>query len=182
MTSERNSGDVLTGLLSIFDSLFRMLRASTTEYDEIRARFYGGWLHEDGRWTERADWMRSELRALRGRRDGIRVLPELAVALISIPARGLRGTARIRTDRSAYSFEQKMVDTLLSTDLVLLNPAVDEDILVISDDEDLVPAVMAAQSLYGRVALLRRRVVGWGCNDHHLVDLGVAMPVFQFPL
>jgi len=179
ITAERNAGAVQVGCLSIIEALTAALVASGASYGEIRARFYGGWLHEDGRWTERAEWMREELRNMRGLRHGIRLLPELAVALMSQPRRDIRGTARIRTDRSGYSHQQKMVDTMLCVDLVLMSLAPDEDIVVVSDDDDVIPAMIVAQATLGRIRLFRHRELGKSCNDHHLRELGLPITVFR---
>jgi hypothetical protein len=67
--------------------------------------------------------------------------------------------------RRTRGMSEKMVDTAMASDVVdLAHREVDRWILILGEDDDLVPAVLTAEATRvgceGRVLLLRRRIEG----------------------
>lgn len=163
---EQRLSDAAANLQWVFDVVTKYvaLRVSSRygRISELQVRLYGGWLDERGQATGRADWIYRVVGDMRGRRNGVRVLPQVATTIASCPDDALIGLCRKR----AGSREQKMVDTMMTVDLLHFAQERDAILLVMSDDDDMVPGVLAAASYWAKpVWLLRRRKDGAGLND-----------------
>jgi hypothetical protein len=108
---------------------------------------------------QQRSWLLRSIRRLSGLEDGVRIVPEIADSLACTPQLVLWGTYKNR--------EQKMVDQMLSHDaLFLARQGEHESLLIISDDEDFVPAVLVITSpTSARVCWMRQRDTG--SNDYH---------------
>lgn len=117
---------------------------------EVDIRLYGGWLDEVGSHTQCASWLLTSASSSRGRWNGLLVRPALIRSTIWRPDDELRGTFRSR----AATPRQKMVDGMIILDLVYFAQNDSSRLLLISDDDDLVPGALAA-------AGLRRDAISW---------------------
>ena len=144
------------------------------EVDELQVRLYGGWTLLNGRFTERGDWLVRRVSAARGLRDGIRVLPEIALAIEQRRGCRLRGLFRNRSGLN----EQKMVDSMICVDLLHFAKSFEGPIFLVSDDDDMVPALLAAgEADRQTVCVLRHREQGSGTNDDHLTSCRIRIEV-----
>lgn len=167
---ENNRTDVEENLISITNAVVSVCQTSVPEVGEIRLRIYGGWITQLGQYSTRALWILASLGSIRGRTNGIRVFPELAVSLDMHFGERLIGLWR--TDRTPS--QQKMVDGLIIVDS--LNASSHRKIIIVSDDDDFVPAVISiAASGVGPSFLIRRRYYGDGCNDSACKRAGVVL-------
>lgn len=165
---ERTALDVAANLTLLGDQLG--VAGARLGLEEIRARLYGGWVTQNNGFSQRANWMLVGLSHLRGLRSGVRVIPEMVTTCISAPPHRLIGT--LRTDRNPI--EQKMVDTLITADMIMY-PACDT-LLVVSDDDDMVPGLIAAsKSRNSSTKLLRVRPAGQALNDAVLTNLAITI-------
>jgi hypothetical protein len=136
---------------------------------DLDVRLYGGWIDEHGRYTQRAGWLLRGLPSLARRRHGVRLFSHLATCLCCSPRATLLGTFR----PIGRSRGQKMVDTMLAIDATHYATS-GFPFMVISDDDDLVPALLNARAIGGKVlSVLRYRHSGTGLNDHHCITAGV---------
>lgn len=167
-------GDLDANLSEFFKLLPERVGQVLTDVREIQARFYGGWIDESGRYTQLASEMLTALSSFRGLRDGMRVLPLLATSLERRMDYHLLGTIRMQ----ARPFRQKMVDTMMVADSLFLSRYDNRNIVLVSNDDDLVPAALeAVEELTGpaRICWLRLRDNGQGLNDGRLTSVGVAL-------
>lgn len=170
---ERNQLDVQTNLQSLVEEVQQVVSSVLPGVKEIRLRLYGGWRDERGSPSRNATWLASVIGQVRGRRNGVRILPTIVVSLLCRPSRDLLGTVRY----SARLARQKMVDAMLSVDVVHLADGANH-VVIVSDDDDLVPGCMAAACRASQPThLLRRRRGGTGLNDEALIDCGVLISV-----
>jgi hypothetical protein len=134
-------------------------RSESVGVHEVVCRLYGGWFAHDGTPMQQRSWLLRSIRRLSGLEDGVRIVPEIADSLACTPQLVLWGTYKNR--------EQKMVDQMLSHDaLFLARQGEHESLLIISDDEDFVPAVLVITSqTSARVCWMRQRDTG--SNDYH---------------
>lgn len=140
------------------------------EVDPLEVRYYGGWTDEEGLPGPAAAEAAAVLAALPDEIAGVRVRPKMATAMLPFPEAVLQGTVRlgVRPPR------QKMVDGMLGGDAVFAAWSGVERVCVVTDDEDLVPAMLTARAVSpNRPFWLRRRVPGSGLNDARLLELGV---------
>lgn len=172
---ERTLGDVTLNLEILVDGLVGICRSFVYPIDELLLRLYGGWIDEDGRLTRNAEWILSTLGRHRGRRDGIRVSPRIITSLAHLPGEILVGTVRSRTSPP----RQKMVDGIITVDAMYFAEQADWILLVVSDDDDLVPAALVASITTSRsnsfVYWARKRLVGGGLNDPLLIRSEVVL-------
>lgn len=167
---ENNRTDVEENLIKITDAIVGICRSAVPEVDSLRLRIYGGWITQLGQYSARAQWLLTSLGTIRRRTNGIRVYPEMAVSLAMHNTESLVGLWR--TDRSPS--EQKMVDELITADSI--NAASRMRIVIVSDDDDFVPAAISvAASSKGPAFLIRRRSEGEGCNDATCRRAGVVL-------
>ena len=145
--------------------------AGMVDGSRITVRLYGGWVQEDGVYTERSNWLFSQLHLFRQRVLGKYLLPQLALGLLDLPHLELRGSLRGKNKR------QKMVDTLLCTDLVTLSKTEQYDhVFVFSGDDDMVPGIVKYSSTAPHKPLTlicAKSKLMWGCNASLLRSLGV---------
>lgn len=151
---ESNRLDACLNLEQLIQDLVATLRIVMPGLRELRIRLYGGWLDERGQFSHLANWITPALEDQRGVRDGVRVLPRMALSPLCQPDARLRGTVRLEPRRR----RQKMVDGLIIIDAVTLGMQKVERLCVVSDDDDLVPGVLASRILFGVEASLLRTV------------------------
>lgn len=157
-------GRVVEAVVIGFRRAFRDIR-------DLDIRLYGGWIDERGSRTRAAVGLNAELPLLRSTIRGVKVRPVIATRILQVPDFVLRGTVRLRARRA----RQKMVDGMLGCDALFAASSGMKRVGVVTDDEDLVPALLAAQagsSTPGPV-WMRRRATGAAPNDDLLVERGV---------
>lgn len=141
-----------------------------SEVDNLEVRLYGGWTDEEGLPSPAAEEAASVLAALPGDIAGVRVRFRMATAMLPFPEAVLYGTVRL----GARPPRQKMVDGMLGGDAVFAARSGFARVCVVTDDEDLVPAMLTARALSSNGPFwLRRRVPGSGLNDAVLWERGV---------
>lgn len=172
---ERTALDVALNLTELLDRLTDSVGAAFPAATEIDARLYGGWVGEDGRYSRLAEWTFGALHQLRGRRNGIRLRPQMVISAACQPRDVLIGTVRLLSRPK----RQKMVDGLLTIDALHLSDE-EADFLLVSDDDDFVPAAMALRSATARSCfILRLRGPGQGLNDVTLSRNGIGLATLR---
>ncbi len=170
----QSSKDVEFIVEELLDKIVDIAIRTEPRISEIVVRFYGGWVDERGNFSNRALWALATLPNVRGLRQRIRILPDLAVALHSFPDDVLIGTVRYRYREGRAV--QKMVDCLLSVDAIQLASQYPCGVLIVSDDDDLVPCALAIRgSSTAPCHLIRIRAAGRGLNDNLLQKNGVSL-------
>ncbi len=137
-------------------------------------RFYGGWLDEDGHPSPNAQTLLATLPDLRGRRRGMVVRPELAMAMMAEPTLRLHGTVRLRGGRR----REKMVDQMIGCDMVFLAGSEGSfvDIAVFSSDDDLIPPLLMTNKIKPNLARwVRKHSIHTRPNDQRLRHLGLTI-------
>ena len=170
---ERTRIDAEVLLDEILESLSSRVRSLIQSADELLVRLYGGWTDKTGRATTRADWLTSLIPELRGRRNGLRVKPELITELAGDSNYRLRGTHRPDVDN-----KQKMVDAMLSFDVNFFAENYRYPLAVLTDDDDAVPALIlgAVSRQQGKSGIwLLRRKKDDAPNDAYLGQRGVVI-------
>lgn len=151
-------------LLELVADLIReaLPRPAHAVESEVLCRLYGGFMNIRGGSTEQYSRTLKKIRKLRGYENGVRILPQIARSLVCLPGSNLAGTYK--------NGGQKMVDQMMAHDVYNLAVQGEFDrLLLISDDEDFVPAVIStATFLGGPLIWLRRR--SSILNDAHLPD------------
>ena len=128
----RDALDLVAELISEMVSRF----GSGHDVHEVQCRLYGGWRDVTGKPTEHLVWVIRHLGRLRGLRGRMRIVPTVAEALACAPRKQLRATYRNRG--------QKMVDGMLAMDAHRYARFAEHSrIIVVSDDDDFVPVVLA---------------------------------------
>ena len=152
-------GDTVPALAEIVHVAVEAVRRDLPFVRTLDLRLYGGWLDESGFFSSPAARLLPELRRFRGLRGGIRIATSLALALRGVPDCRLIGSLRVTASRR----RQKMVDGMLTLDICFSasDPGV---VVMISDDDDLVPAALMASRAGGTVHWLRLRDRP-SCND-----------------
>ena len=146
---------------------------------EIELRLYGGWLNETAHFTQRGDWLLKRLHAARGLFSGNRVVPVLPLAIAERNSHVLRGLCRSKSGVQV----QKMVDSMICVDLLHYSRTRSGLIVTASDDDDLVPALLAASlSSTTPLRMLRHRAARHGLNDDHLLSSNVVIDLLPPPL
>lgn len=170
----RNSKDIEFIVDELLDKLVDSAKRVEPHVSEITVRLYGGWVDERGNFSDRAQWAIATLPNVRGRRQQVRIQPHLAVALHVFPDDVLIGTLRYRyRERRAI---QKMVDCLIAVDAIQLADQYPCGVLIVSDDDDLVPCALAIRgSSTAPCHLIRIRDAGRGLNDELLKKRGVSL-------
>lgn len=170
--SERTALDVDLNVDDLFTRLCLTVREHLASATEIDLRLYGGWVCEKGQYSRNALWMLVALNRHRGLRLGIRMMPQLVISAACQPTDVLVGTVRLR----ARPVRQKMVDALLTVDVLHLADALYAAFLIVSDDDDFVPCAIAARRMVDTPCyLIRHRLAGDGLNDSILTKSGVAL-------
>jgi len=104
---------------------------------------YGGWNLRDGRETRLASVLAPELRRYRRLVHGVAFRPELRTTTFALIAHQLVGLLR----PSPPPPRQKMVDTMLALDTIFAATRLGVPVWVVSEDDDLVPALAEAGPL-----------------------------------
>jgi len=169
--TEHTRIDVHANANAIIQAVIAVLRSRGHNRGELHARLYGGWLTERGEYSPRAQWLLASLDALRGRRQAWRVIPEIALGVMPCPTVHLVGSFRV----SDMGPQQKMIDTMLAVDMLHVAAVNGEQLVLVSDDDDLVPPSLASRMLTKDLVLvMRRRSPGSGLNDASCGTHGVA--------
>lgn len=160
---ERTAGDVASNLADVLP-LAVAEAARVFGAKEIAFRLYGGWIDERGVHSYKAQWLLTGLAWYRGRHSGAIVKPSLVTALACRSMDTLLGTVR---RSQAGQHHQKMVDSMIIVDAIHYCRDEGLPIMLFSDDEDLLPAALAAASMAPQAPFhwLRRRDVGSALND-----------------
>ena len=154
----------------LVDRLPCAFRVAFPDVRELDIRLYGGWVDELGHFGPYALRLLPILPRFRGRRDGVIVRPSLATALARFPDFVLRGTVRGAAGRT----RQKMVDGMMGFDAVFALGDNAASVGVITDDDDVIPAALAANAIdRSMFAWLRRRTPSSGPNDRGLHGRGM---------
>lgn len=138
---------------------------SVGEVYEVECRLYDGWLDWRGDPTEKHHRARRLLPRLLGVEQRVRLLPQIATSLACRPDAELTGTYKNRG--------QKMVDQMLAQDALYLSKLGQYDhLLVIANDDDYVPAMLAiaAEGSIPIRWLRKRRETEY---DHHYSGLPI---------
>lgn len=163
----------------LVDRLPCAFRVAFPDVRELDIRLYGGWVDELGHFGPYALRLLPILPRLRGRRDGVIVRPSLATTLARFPDFVLQGTVR-RRKCDPKRMQQKMVDGMMGFDAVFALGDNATRVGVITDDDDVIPATLAANAIdRSMFAWLRRRAPSSGLNDRGLHSRG--MRVYQIP-
>ncbi|HEX2830375.1 MAG TPA: hypothetical protein VHP37_28820 [Burkholderiales bacterium] len=170
-SDEITTKDAADNLIQIRAWVDQALAQLPVRIREVQFRIYGGWTDERGGFTRRGNWVLASLSHVRGLLSGVRYLPALPT---SIAAKQLRLRGLYRSAGAAMI--QKMVDTLMAVDAMHFCESEPIVLAIATDDDDLVPALMAA-SIKTKVCkvccLLRVRATGAAINDDGLQAEGV---------
>lgn len=172
--AEKCRADVEQNVIALRQLIIRAAAVIDGGCDEIRVRLYGGWRDERRRATAKCLWLVEYLSQLRGREGRLLFTSELVFAALCRPADILIGTYR----RAPPPPRQKMVDTMMVVDVVHLLRDPDANVIILSDDDDLIPA-----ALLGHRDITEERPLHWmrrpreypGYNDELLRSLGVRL-------
>lgn len=167
--------DVELRTLELVDLLASAFRAAFSRLNELDIRFYGGWIDERGLASPDSVRLLEILPGLRGRRCGLIVRPSLATTMVRFPRMILKGTVRLRTPRRGRPWrEQKMVDGMLGFDALSAAEGGATRVGIVTDDDDLVPAVLSAHAARAEaIVWMRPRPAGHGLNDRSMTERGV---------
>jgi hypothetical protein len=169
----RRSGaaDAAANMEAVVSAVAQFTKPRFPDVSELHVRLYGGWVDEDGDDTPDARYIAACLPRFRTTRSRLRIRPHLCVAAAVAPDLRLLGT-HLASEKSPH---QKMVDVLLATDAVYLSRTHrDAPLVVASDDQDFVPAlinVVAGRRPNARLLWLRNTKDGEGRNDAALGEL-----------
>jgi len=168
---DRNAGDVGINLSDLVPTVVSEAARALDHPKELLVRFYGGWIDEQAQHSRRAQWLLVGLSWYRGRSGPTIVKPTLVTSLACRTSDTLIGTVR----QTPTGLRQKMVDNIIAVDAQYFARDRGLPVVVFSDDDDLVPAALAAGSIAGSVRFhwLRRRKVGSGLNDVLLRRAGI---------
>ena len=166
--------DLEAAVASVYYFVTSLSAPLLAPFSDVRVRFYDGWRDVGGNPTRRARLLLELLPQLRGLRHGVRLHPSIAEAPLDATWSPLRGTFRT----VPFPPHQKMVDVLIAIDLVRLSATSSGPILLLSDDDDYVPALLVASSRTSAcITAVRSRPLGRAANDHFLSAAGVSVMV-----
>jgi hypothetical protein len=170
---DRNAGDVGINLADLVPLVVSEAGRALDHPKELLIRVYGGWIDEQGQHSRRAQWLLVGLGWYRGRSGPTIVKPTLVTSLACRNSDTLIGTVR----QTPTGLRQKMVDNIIAVDAQYFACDRRLPVVVFSDDDDLVPAALAAGSTAGSIRFhwLRRRKVGSGMNDALLRRAGITL-------
>lgn len=176
LQKERTAADVEYNATRLIETLVGAIRSEMPDVVEVAVRMYGGWVCEAGTFSRNGEWLLAILPNLRGLRFGLRVLPTLVTSPACLPQEMLVGTVRLRS----LPYRQKMVDVLLAVDAMHFAEEGGARVLIVSDDDDLVPCALAvAARAETQLLLLRRRPCGDGLNDEALQRNGARIELLR---
>lgn len=157
--------DVEYNLEQIAKRVSEIVKTNYPSCGEISLRLYGGWTNRANGRTPAGSWIYGALGTIRAKRLGIRMTPEVAVNNIFSELPQFVGLHR--------DGGQKIVDTLIVADMVWIAMEYDCPIVLLSDDEDMLPGLVAANLRKRQVTLSRRRALGEAMNDEILKSLKI---------
>lgn len=164
---EESSLDVECNLDSIENAVIESA-LKMGQIREMKIRLYGGWVTEKGFQSRSTLFVWPLLKKYRGLRRGVRISMELALAPMCCHSIKLKGLVRKRYKRN----EQKMVDTMLVVDAAFI--AAEFPVGVYSDDDDMIPGLLAANAVSTRSAVWYRfRDNGVRRNDEAVIAQGI---------
>lgn len=168
-TREQTIGDTESNLTLLFNTAVRIVEQLYPDIPEVSLRLYGGWTLPSGRLTQRGEWLLVTASRIPRRIRGKRVIPYLVNSLARIPSVRLLGTYRTvpRPPR------QKMVDTTIVLDLQFFAERLVGPLLMLSDDDDVLPGTLTARTYTEHITLARSRPVGEGINDSAAIAFGL---------
>lgn len=146
---DRTDEDVRYNVTEIARAIASCVKSSSPAISEVDVRFYGGWNTQNRTPSDLGERMLRCHDVARTRFYGLTIRPSIATAPLAWPNASLWGFFKSqRRDR-----QQKMVDTLITVDALWLTSH--SDTLVVSDDQDMVPVLVAGHLGSGRIASLR---------------------------
>lgn len=162
---ERSLFDVKYNVGRIANRCAQVVKANYGGCSEVALRFYGGWTDKVDNLTVAGGWIYAALGEIRGRTLGLRMTAEVAVNNIFCEVPRLVGLYR--------DGGQKMVDTLLVADMVWIAAKLHTPIVLLSDDEDMLPGTIATKFHGREVTVCRRRSIGEAMNDAAISQLRI---------
>ncbi|MBB5757784.1 hypothetical protein HNR00_002500 [Methylorubrum rhodinum] len=160
---ERSITDVITNLSEMIPHLVFKIQALVPDVEEVNFRLYGGWSLRDGQSSQQCVWLLSEMGRFNRRHGSVRAKCRLARELIAQTDLSLVGTYR--------DGGQKMVDGMITADLIHLSNDEEISLVLVSDDDDFVPGVITGSCLRSSksplIVLRPKRKKAEPLNDHH---------------
>jgi uncharacterized LabA/DUF88 family protein len=163
--SESVHKNVSINLSVLSRRLARTLGSRIPDSEELFVRLYGGWLTLDNQLSHRGVWLLSEISNFRRKIEALRLRFTVVREILARSDLTLRGTYR--------QGGQKMVDVMIAVDLLSLAPERDTSLVLVSDDDDLIPAVVAGaehRNSRNPVHLLRRRKAAGSAQNDHVIQ------------
>lgn len=171
---DRGPADVASNISLLLKGISESLIQLYPQCEGLRCRLYGGWIAVDGQTTHQAGWVLSEISKHRGRIGRVRVSISVATSIISRSDIILLGTYRDRV--------QKMVDGMISVDLLDLSRLDDGGLVIVSDDDDFIPSIISGSCNRDKkkplIVLRRRKKIGSAVNDLALIDCNALVAVY----
>lgn len=159
--------DVEANLRRIAEHATSIAKANYPSAKDLELRLYGGWTDKRQGRTATCLWLERVLGSVRSRINGVRVTAEVVLSNYESAHFQLVGLYR--------DGGQKMVDTLIVSDLITLTSQFNCPVLLLSDDDDMVPGLVAARAAKRNVTLVRKRAMGEGMNDHVISSLNLQL-------
>lgn len=160
---ERRATDVVTNLSVMVPSIILKIQSLVPDVEEVNLRFYGGWSLRDGQSSQQCGWLLGEIGRFNRRHGSVRAKCRLARELIAQSELSLVGTYR--------DGGQKMVDGMITADLIHLSNDGEISLILVSDDDDFVPGVLTGarlRTLKNPLIVIRsKRKTNVPLNDHH---------------
>ncbi len=169
--NERNIQDVRANLAILLNEVGLFVSSQVPSTRELIVRIYGGWITKNHEYTPRATWLISEIPNFRRRFGPFRVKPTLTDTILALPEINLCGTYR----RNSNKEQQKMVDGMITVDMLFITEQYQAKIVLVSDDDDFVPALLycARSKTKHGIFLKRKAVAETRLNDGSLLALNI---------
>lgn len=168
---ERVRSDVTVNLATLCRRLVGSVANIIPDSEELFIRLYGGWMTLDSSLSHRGGWLLGEVPNFRRKIDPLRLKMTIVREILARSDLTFCGTYQ--------HDEQKMVDVMIAVDLLVLATETDTSLVLVSDDEDFVPAVVACaehRTPRNPLHLLRRRkLAGSAPNDDILQSCNVVI-------
>jgi hypothetical protein len=162
---EKTSLDVEENITRIASQVSQEVRNTHPNTGDLYLRLYGGWTDRKSNFTMPCNWIFSTLPRLRTRLNGMRIHPDAVVTNFECRMQRYSGLYR--------DGGQKMVDTLIVADLLTLTSQYTCPVMLASDDEDMVPGLVACGRERSRLTLMRTKPLGEAMNDNIIRDLSI---------
>jgi hypothetical protein len=144
---ERSPQEVAFNVETIALSAAHIRERTFPDFKDVRLRFYGGWTDSTGARLERGAWVSEACEKIRGRRLGGRITAEMAYGLFDSVYSIFYGLYR--------DGGQKIVDTLIVADAIRIAIVYGSRVLIMSDDEDMLPGLLGCHVHNPRGAIAR---------------------------